>query len=385
MKQRLWIYPIFAFYYFGAWFSALAIYSKITFQNDDTYLSSFSILLLSILPGIFFAEYIAKIISKFRLINVIYSSLLLSILSVVLMANTNSILLLLLLVFIQACAHKCIAPIRSVVIRNNFSDEELNLANSRMARIQSLSTILAPPIAGGLVAFIGANGALYFDAILGVSAIALSTAIKPVFNSHLPTPTKQREHIERGVFSELKTNFRLTSIPLIAVFLVIIFDIIYPVYIRDSEVGGLIEFSLVLSSFSFGAFLSTWLVRKLKSIIFYPWLLGTTSLGLLIPTGFSGYILILFVVAFLAGASHIQLIVHAHTKLQKLPTFNEKTAVSFELALNIGQLLAVALCMATFVFGLSYQFIAASMIGMTLLLALNMLTANERDTKAYEY
>ena len=104
MTRKFLIYPVFAFYYFGAWFSALAIYSKITFENPDSYLSSFSILLLSILPGIFFAELIARFISRFKLLTVVHVSLTISVATVLVMANTENISLLLGLVLIQACA-----------------------------------------------------------------------------------------------------------------------------------------------------------------------------------------------------------------------------------------------------------------------------------------
>lgn len=376
MTRKSLIYPVFAFYYFGSWFSALAIYSKITFENPDSYLSSFSILLLSILPGIFFAELIARFISHFKLLTVVHVSLTISVAAVLMMVNTENISLLLGLVFIQACAHKIIAPLRSILIRSNFSDQELQLANTRMARVQSLSTILAPPMASFFVLTTSANTVLLVDALLGMCAMLLSQVIKPVFKKgQLVNQSDQKPN--RGNFSilsELTTNFKLLTIPAITIFLVIVFDIIYPVYIRDSKTGGLLEFSIVLSFFSIGSFLSTWFVEKIKSIKLYPALLGLTSIGLILPISFVGYVYLLYLIAFLAGISHIQLIVFSNTKLQKLPSFSENTSVAFEFAINFGQLAAVALCMVIFIFGSHYSLIALLMLLATIFLLRSVLS-----------
>ena len=361
--QRNWLYLIFTFYFTGAWFSALAIYSKITFSNISSYISSFSILLMSIIPGIMFANQIGWLLSFFKPINVIILGLVVSIISVLLMTQTTNTILLLLLVLLQACAHKTIAPVKSIVIRNNFNKNELTIANARMVRIQSFSTILSPPLASAAVLMVGVNGTLVIDAALGVVALVASILLHKLFKP-IKDQRKKQLKVKETVISEIKNYWKVLLIPATAIFLVIVFDIIYPVYIRDTKTGGLFEFSTILSAFSAGSFLSSWFANGITYLRIYPVLLSSTLIGLVLPTHFFGYYFILLAIAFLAGVSHIQLVVYTNTRLQSLNSFTHNTAVAFEFSLNTGQLSAVLFCMFAFIFKtkMGYSFVVFMML-----------------------
>lgn len=364
--RRIVVFWIFAFFSVGAWFSGFAVYGKVTFSSGGDHLLSFSIILLSILPGLMFSQVISRVLERYPPMKVAQWAILSSAISVLGMILAESAFILF-FVFSQALAHRFVTPMRNLVIRSAFESHEIDSAVRTMGKIQTVATIVAPALAGMLIGLWGADAALGIDLLLCALTIVLIGKAGDFFKFNYLHTTKRK--IEPIVLGEMRRLWPLLSIPAGSILVIIIYDLVYPVYIRDAHVGGIEEFGMILALVSLGAFLGTFKICTILAPYQVSLILTLAALGLIIRPSHSAYFPILAVTAFLTGFAQAFLVIKCNLKIQRDPLFCVATSVAFENSVLLGQLLAVLLTSVCFIAGNSYGYISVVLIITGLLVA----------------
>jgi len=365
--RRIIVFWIFAFFSVGAWFSGFAVYGKVTFSSEGNHLLSFSIILLSILPGLIFSQVISRILGRYPPMKVAQWAILSSAISVLGMILADSAFVLL-FVFSQALAHRFVTPMRNLVIRSAFESHEIDSAVRTMGKIQTVATIVAPPLAGILIGLWGVNAALSIDLLLCAFTIGLIGKAGDYFEFNYSHTTKRK--IEPIVLGEMRRLWLLLSIPAGSIFIIMIYDLVYPVYIRDTHVGGIEEFGVILALISLGAFLGTFKMSAKLAPYQASLMLTLAALGLIINPSYTAYFSILATTAFLTGFAQAFLVIQCNMKIQRDPLFCVATSVALENSVLLGQLLAVLLTSVCFIAGNRYGYISVVLIISGLLVAI---------------
>lgn len=357
---------LFAVIYYGAWFPALVVYSKITFAGTATYIESYSILLFSILPPLLLGKVTAITLNSWGPYKTALLGISIDFAATVGLLVESQTAWILFYVALSSFGVTLVYPLRPIFIRGAFEIDRRELLTSRLTRMRSSGTLFAPPLAGVAVVSFGPSPVLigYLISCVVAAALVWSMSVVEVSRTVIrPNETKPT------IFSEIIIHpwqfMTLCSL----MYIIIMFDLLYPILLRDKGLGELRTFSLLLMAFAAGSICATFFKFKRETYI-CSLTIGLMPLGLLVSSGQS-YITVMFliVIAFLIGFSHTRISIRTNIDLQNSPSFTVNTAVVMGMASSSGQLFAIILCMLLSVTKISFELASvAGLAGVALLL-----------------
>lgn len=230
----------------GNWITMMAVFAMIVFKGDGGVLQSSGVFLAGLLPTLLFSPVAGWLSDRFDRKKLMIASELFSGVVILGLIFTTRLELIYALLALQAISVSVMTPTRQAVIPDIAGREALTSANAFLQQLSSVIKIAAPMLAGLVLAVMTPQQAIILDVIsFGLSAFILMRL--PTLRPHRDVAreaTPGREDAEqpgiqslRGVIKD-SAQLRLLFVCMFLGIVVIIgFDILSPVYIRD-VLGG---------------------------------------------------------------------------------------------------------------------------------------------------
>ena len=224
----------------GSWVTMMAVLAMIVFRGDGGVVESSGILLAGLLPVLIFSPLAGKLCDRYNRKWLMTASELLSGLAVLGMVFIDQIGLIYVLLALQSTAGTIMEPARQAVTPDIVSKSDLTHANAFMVQVNGVIKILAPVMAGALLAVVEPHTAILLDVVSYFLSAIILTRLPNLF----PWPVVAREadtglaaaQDEPGVLSVLKDQpyLRLLFVSIfVAIFIIIGFDVLSVVFVRD--------------------------------------------------------------------------------------------------------------------------------------------------------
>ena len=346
----------------GNWITAMAVFAIVLFQKEGTLSQSSAIYLASLLPTLLFSQAAGWICDRFNRKWVMITSELLAGTVVIGLIFTENFSWILGILVLQAIFSSLITPARQSTVPLLVTKEELTRANALLQQLASIVKITAPMLAGALLAVFDPHKIILLD-ILSY----LVSAFLLLFLPDLKPSSEDKEIIQNSIKetrggSVLKKTFK-ESPGLLLIFItafmttlsIIGFDVISPVYFRDSLKSNESFMGLAIGIIGLGTFAASLFLMLSKkqrspwkdirsSIFLLAFLPGAIYFTTLLGPGWPAYMLI-SLGALLAGISSGLMGIQSSTLLQKLTPINILGQISglFQSVLISGQFIGVLL------------------------------------------
>jgi MFS family permease len=319
----------------GNWITMMAVFALVVFRGAGSVAQSSAIFLAGLLPTLLVSPYAGWLVDRVDRRRLMIASELVSGLCVAGIIFTERLELIYLLLALQAVSMSVMAPARQAAVPDIVGRDRLTQANAFLQQLAGLVKIGAPILAGALLAWLNPHTAIVLDVIsFAVAAVILSRlpALPP--HRHV-SPDEKVSQPAAGAGSTAAAVLRqsprlrlLFTTMFLSIFVIIGFDILAPVYIRDVLLRDESYFGLMIGLVGLGTVGAT-LVLMLRKSQGHQWrdiLLGLTLLGS-IPAGLwlitrlgnpalAGPLAAL--VAFIGGIGNGLLVVQIGTMLQLL-------------------------------------------------------------------
>jgi MFS family permease len=227
----------------GNWITMMAVLAMIVFRGEGNVTQSSGIFLAGLLPTLIFSPVAGWLCDRFdRRALMIFSELASGAIIAGLIFTQNLILIYTLLA-LQAISISIMTPARQAVVPDVVSRDQLTQANAFLQQLAGIIKIFAPMLAGGILVILNPHQAIILDVI----SFALSALILSRLPSLPPHPERQSEPGSAqtlpvtgaqgmGFLSILK-GFPALRLLFLSIFMgitiIVGFDILSPVYIRD--------------------------------------------------------------------------------------------------------------------------------------------------------
>jgi MFS family permease len=245
----------------GNWITMMAVFAMIVFKGDGSILQSSAIFLAGLLPTLVFSPAAGWLIDHFDRKWLMVGSELFSGLIITALIFVTRLELIYAILALQAISTSIMTPARQAVVPDIVSRQDLTRANAFFQQLAGLIKIGAPMIAGLILTVVNPHHAIILDVIsFVVSAIILSRL--PSLQPHPDDSTSVVRKTEvpsggrkRKITAVLKESPRLRLL-FVSIFLGIIvivgFDVIGAVFIRDVLKGSEGFFGLLIGLVGLG-------------------------------------------------------------------------------------------------------------------------------------
>ncbi len=266
----------------GNWITMMAVFAMVVFKGEGTIFQSSGIFLAGLLPTLIASPVAGWLSDRFDRKKLMIISEVLSGLITTFLIFTHSIVWIYVILAFQSISISLMSPARQAAIPDIVNKDQLSQANAFLQQLAGMTKIFAPMIAGLLLTILSPNTAIIVDIIsFFISAIFLSSlpALKPhSFSEKL----KMKGLKEDSVLNSIRTSnsLKLLFISMfIAIFIIIGFDVLSPVFIRDVLAGDEKFFGMAIGSIGLGTVVASIIIMKRKSVS-DPW--KDFSMGLLL-------------------------------------------------------------------------------------------------------
>jgi MFS family permease len=317
----------------GNWITMMAVLTMVLFRGGGGVRESSLIMLAGLLPTLLFSPVAGWLCDRYdRKKLMIISELSSGVLIAGLIFITRLELILVILA-LQAISMSLMAPARQSVVPSLVSAEDLTRANAFLQQLSGIIKIGAPMLAGLVLAILNPHQAIILDIIsFGFSALVLTRlpVLKPQRRDPFEDP-HQRGQTGESILDVLKrlSTLRLLFFAIfITIFIIIGFDTLAPIYIRDVLVQTEQFFGLTIGLVGLGTVGVSFILMSRKSnmdpwkdLIFGLIMLATIPAGLALGTFISaGWMMnLLMAVVCLLGGIGVGLInIQTGTLLQTL-------------------------------------------------------------------
>lgn len=282
----------------GNWITMMAVFSLVIFSREGGVVESSGIFLAGLLPTLVFSPLAGWLLDRFDRKRLMIASEILSGLVITALIFVQQLTLIYLILALQAVFITLMTPARQAVLPDMVSRKDLPRANAFLQQLAGLIKIGAPVLAGALLAVVDAHTAIVLDVIsFGLSALILTRL--PSLPPHSQPAAAQAETPEAETVEgeqpalkdpQLWTTLRqetglqlLFTTLFLAITVIIGFDVLAPVYIRDILQANEELFGLQVGLVGVGTLAASLLVmlRKGES---QPWseaMLGLLLLGMI--------------------------------------------------------------------------------------------------------
>ncbi|HUX51043.1 MAG TPA: MFS transporter [Spirochaetia bacterium] len=363
----------------GNWITMMAVLALVVFRGDGGVLESGAIMMAGLLPVLLGSPLSGWLCDRYDRRKLMIASELLQALLVSVLIFTTSVGVVYPIVALEALAGSIMMPARRSVVPSLVSAQSLSRVNAFFQQLSGTIKIAAPLLAGGLLAIMNPHTAIIFDVASFLLSALLLSRLPELQPNGVPGSTKpgsKPERVDRTLRSLVSGSVGLRLIfvtVFLGIFVIVGFDVLASVFVRDSLHSGEGVFGLLVSLIGIGTVGSSILIMAGKRER-NPWSDIVTGILLLsaIPLAFgissfvpAGPVRTLVAIAgcLLGGAGSGLLNVQAGTLLQLLTpaTMLGRTAGAFQTTATAGQLLGVLLTPALIpgVLSMTGYFIAA--------------------------
>ncbi len=261
----------------GSWITTLSIFSLLVFQGDAGVTETSVVLLAGMLPHLLISPVAGSLADRVDRRRLMYLSQLAHAACVVGLIFARNETLLYLLLALGAASAALGGPARQASIPTLVPREGLVRANALLQQVSAWSKMAGPFIAGALLAILSPRQAMWLDVASFLVAAALLARLPALLPEQQPRDADPADQKDASRFSALlrrvvRTRPRLILL-LVVVFVcvsvVVGYDVLAPVAVRDSIGGGDSTYGVLVGSVGLGSAISSLVlaVRGSKS----PW------------------------------------------------------------------------------------------------------------------
>ncbi len=321
----------------GNWITMMAIFAMLIFKGNGTILTTSGLFLAGLVPAFLFSPVAGSLCDRYDRKKLMIMSELLSGVVIVGLVFTENIVILYCLVAIQAITISIMTPARQSALPDLVLHDQLTQANAFLQQLAGILKIFAPVIAGFLLSLVNPHTAIIFDAISFVLSAMILTRL-PSLPAGMPVRGKGAYPVDnaptawyysiRSIFKASTGLKLLFTVTFCAIFVVIGFDVLSPIFVRDILQGNEKIFGFSVGMIGLGTLTASILlmVRKKKKnywndLIAGIALLSTIPLGLMLVSIVKDLQLgigLLLGACFLGGIGNGLLVIQATTLLQIL-------------------------------------------------------------------
>jgi MFS family permease len=315
----------------GNWITGMAVFAMIVFKGDGTILQSSGIYLAGLLPILLFSPAAGWLSDRFDRKKLMIASEILSGLAIIGLIFVTKIEWIYFLLALQAIFISWMTPARQASIPQITNEEDLPKANALLQQLASIVKIIAPLLAGAILMVMSPHQAIILDVIsFALSALILTRLPSLPPQKEARTAQGQMQSDEGSVLKVLQKNAGLRLLFLsmfLAIMIIIGFDVLAPIYIRDVLAGNEQLLGIQVSLVGIGMLVSTLLLvlRKKaqnpwRDLLFGLFLLSIIPIGLAFGTVIDGKTarLVTLFACFSGGLGNGLVVVQSATLLQQL-------------------------------------------------------------------
>lgn len=270
----------------GNWITMMAVFALVMFRGAGSVAHSSAIFLAGLLPTLLVSPAAGWLVDRVDRKRLMIASELLSGLCVAGLIFTERLELIYLLLALQAVSMSVMAPARQAAVPDIVERARLTQANAFLQQLAGLVKIAAPILAGALLAWMNPHTAIVLDVIsFAVAALVLTRL--PALPPHPANPEITRQATGSPaaltVLRQSPALRLLFTTMFLSIFVIIGFDILAPVVVRDVLQGDEGFFGLLIGLVGLGTVGSTilLLLRRGKGNMWRDILAGLMLLALI--------------------------------------------------------------------------------------------------------
>lgn len=258
----------------GTWVTMMAVYAMIVFRGNGTILQSSGVYLAGLLPTLLFSPAAGWLCDHIDRRMLMIGSELLSGLVISGLIFARPLWLIYTLLAVQSISTSLMSPARQAVLPDVMPRTELTRANAFLQQLAAIIKIAGPILAGAVLAVLDPHQAIILDVVsFALSAVILSRL------PYLPAHARQggvsgaEERPSEGVWQTLRSQSGLQALFLtlfLSILVIVGFDILAPIYIRDELHGSESLFGIIIGLIGAGT-LACGAVLMLRKSKAEPW------------------------------------------------------------------------------------------------------------------
>ncbi|MGD8405274.1 MAG: MFS transporter [Anaerolineales bacterium] len=318
----------------GNWITMMAVYAMLIFGGDGGVVESSGIFIAGLLPIFIFSPIAGWLCDHYDRKWLMVISELLSGLVISGLIFTDRIELIYAILALQAVSISIMIPARRASVPDIVDKDSLPKANAFLEQLAGIVKIIAPMLAGLILTVLNPHTAIILDIVsFLLSALILTRlpALNPTSKKQISSVEEQDLGVESQAWGVLKTSIplRLLFVSIfLAIFIIIGFDVLSPIYVRDVLAGDQKFFGFAVGGIGLGTVVASLLLmlRKRKR---NPWLdllsglfmLGNIVFVLAIATLIPNLTLIRILIllsCFVGGIGNGLMLIQVNTLLQLL-------------------------------------------------------------------
>jgi MFS family permease len=252
----------------GDWITMIAVFAMLVFHSDGGVAQSSGVYLAGLLPMLLTSPLAGWLCDRFDRKWLMVAGLLGSALSVSGLIFTSRLEWIYAILAVQAVLVSILPPARQSLIPDIVSSEDLPRANAFLQQLSSLVKIFAPALAGFVLTIMNPHQAVIFNVLaLALAAIIISRlpSLPPHRSStprQEPSQTIHRADL-RAAFRQSPQLLLLMASLFATIFVIIGFDVLATVYIRDIIHENEQFFGFAIGLLGCGMLLATlWLMTR---------------------------------------------------------------------------------------------------------------------------
>lgn len=342
----------------GDWITMMAVFALVIFRGEGTVMQSSGIYLAGLLPTLLCAPLAGWLCDRFDRKKLMIASQLLSGVVVSGLIFVTRLEWVYVLLALEAVSVSVMAPARTAVIPGIVSPEDLTRANAFLQQLSSIIKIVSPMLAGAVLAVLNPHQAIILDVISFILSAVLLSRLPRLLPAHSSETSPNRETKGNGslrVLGKIPLLQILFAATFLCILVVVGFDVLASVYLRDTLHQNEQFFGLVIGLVGVGTLAGT-LMLMLRKGEGNPWrdlvigilLLAVIPLSMVAAENWQGspIMLVATLGGMLAGGvGNCLVLVQSGTLLQTLAPREILGQVSgiFQSILTAGQLIGIIL------------------------------------------
>ncbi len=252
----------------GDWITMMAVYANLVFRGGGGVAQSSGILLAGLLPILIASPFAGWLCDRFNRKYLMIASQIISGLMVSGLIFTDRLEIIYLLLALQAISISVMGPARQASIPSLVPPEDFSAVNAFLQQLSSIIKIGAPILAGMVLTVLTPRQAIILDVVsFAVSALILLRLpnLMPVKDKTENAPAKGESRVKVNILGNPAVKFLLASRGLkllfaavfISVLVIVAFDVLASVYIRDFLGRGEQFFGLSIGLVGIGTLISS--------------------------------------------------------------------------------------------------------------------------------
>jgi len=260
----------------GNWITMMAVYAMLIFGGEGGVVESSGIFIAGLLPIFIFSPVAGWLCDRYDRKWLMVVSELLSGLVISGLIFTDRIELIYTILALQAVSISIMIPARRSSVPDIVDKDSLSKANAFLEQLAGIVKIIAPMLAGLILTVMNPHTAIILDIVSFVlsALILIRLPSLPPHNRKQSSKVEELPGVESKTWSVLKTStpLRLLFVSIfLAIFIIIGFDVLSPIYVRDILAGDQKFFGFAVGGIGLGTVVAS-LLLMLRKRERNPWL-----------------------------------------------------------------------------------------------------------------